>query len=149
MKSSFFCVAAITAVVVGAAAFSHVRVAAAQTSRTNPAAESGAAGSRAKAGPWFGVTPPGGFHPDVPPAILGTDYGPRPSTVPPGEEGHTSLKGDAIRRDLETIVGFSKWSRETKEVGTGQLWGRITGLASGERTADWVERRFREAKVPR
>jgi hypothetical protein len=29
------------------------------------------------------------------------------------------------------------------------LWGRITGLPSGERTMDWVERRLREAGVPR
>ncbi len=84
----------------------------------------------------------------------GTTYavvlgGPRPAAVPPGEEGFTSLRGDAIRGHLQTIVGFSKWSRETKEVGTGQLWGRITGLPSGQRTMDWVEQRFRAAKVPR
>jgi hypothetical protein len=98
---------------------------------------------------WFGVTLPPGFEADVPTVILGTDYGPRPAAVPPGEESFASLKGDAIHRDLETIVGFSMWSRKTKEVGSGQLWGRITGLASGERTMDWVERRFREAGVPR
>jgi hypothetical protein len=98
---------------------------------------------------WFGVTPAPGFQPDVPPVILGTDYGPRPAAVPAGEEGHTSLKGDAIRRDLAAIVGFSKWSRETREVGSGQLWGRITGMPSGERTMDWVEQRLRKAGVPR
>jgi hypothetical protein len=103
----------------------------------------------AKSTAWFGVTPATGFNPDAPPVILGTDYGPRPVTVPAGEEAHTSLKGEAIRRDLQTIVDFAKWSRQTKEVGTGQLWGRITGLPSGQRTMDWVGRRFREAGVPK
>ena len=98
---------------------------------------------------WFGVIPSPRFRADVPPVILGTDYGPRPATVPPGEEKFISLRGDAIRRHLEAIVGFSKWSRETKEVGAGQLWGRITGLPSGQRTMDWVEQRFRAANVPR
>jgi hypothetical protein len=119
---------------VAAAALSHLSPAAAQATRNSA---------------WFGVTPSSGFQPGVPPVILGKDYGPRPATIPAGEEGFASLKGDAIRRDLETIVGFSKWSRETKEVGTGQLWGRIAGLPSGERTMDWVERRFREVSVPR
>jgi len=146
MKSSSFSIAAVTAVVVGATALAQVGAAGAQT-RTSQAAESAGA-SRARSGPWFGVTPPGGFHPETPPAIIGTDYGPRPATVPAGEEAHTSLRGEAIRRDLETIVSVSKWSRDTKEVGSGQLWGRITGLPSGERIADWVEQRFREAKVP-
>ena len=62
---------------------------------------------------WFGVIPSPRFRADVPPVILGTDYGPRPATVPPGEEKFISLRGDAIRRHLEAIVGFSKWSRET------------------------------------
>jgi len=99
--------------------------------------------------PWFGVTPSPGFNADEVPVIIGTDYGPRPAAVPAGEQGHTHLQGDAIRRHLEAIVAFSKWSRDTKEVGTGQLWGRITGLPSGERTMDWVEQRFRAAGVPR
>ena len=102
----------------------------------------------AQSPPWFGVTPPGPFEPDRPPAILGTDYGPRPASVPAGEEQHTSLEGTAIQRDLAMIVSFSAWSRETKEVGAGQLWGRITGLPSGDRTMEWVERRLKEAKVP-
>jgi hypothetical protein len=108
-----------------------------------------AAAQAPKSSAWFGVMPPPGFQADRAPVILGTDYGPRPATVPGGEEKFTSLKGDAIRRHLETIVGFSKWSRETKELGSGQLWGRITGMPSGERTMDWVERRFRETAVPR
>ncbi|OGT74077.1 MAG: hypothetical protein A3H44_13110 [Gammaproteobacteria bacterium RIFCSPLOWO2_02_FULL_57_10] len=98
--------------------------------------------------PWFGVSPAPGFDPTVAPVIIGSDYGPRPAIVPSGEENDTALTGDALRRDLEAIVDFSKWSRETNEVGTGQLWGRITGLPSGDRTMDWVEQRFNEAGVP-
>lgn len=150
MKSNSSSVAAITAMIVGATMFSHAREAAAQASRTGEATEStGASAQKTKSGPWFGVTPPSKFQADTAPAILGTDYGPRPATVPAGEDRHTSLRGDAILRDLKAIVGFSTWSRETKEVGTGQLWGRITGMPSGDRTMDWVERRFREAKLPR
>jgi hypothetical protein len=148
MKASFS-VAPLAAVIAGAIACSHVLVVLAQTPGTDRAAGSDAARPQMRSGPWFGVTPPGGFHPDTPPVIIGADYGPRPAMVPAEEEQHTSFAGDAIQRDLKMIVGFSKWSRETKEVGTGQLWGRITGMASGERTMDWVERRFRESKVPR
>ena len=133
MRSNWLSGMAITALVAVGAAFSHLLPASAQAPRN---------------GAWFGVTPSPGFKPDVVPVIMGTDYGPRPATVPAGEETFSSLKGDAIRRDLQTIVDFSKWSRETKEVGTGQLWGRITGMPSGERTMDWVERRLREARVP-
>src|SRR5262245_38901543 len=96
---------------------------------------------------WLGVKLPPGFQAEVPPVILGKDYGPRPATVPPGEERFTALTGDAIRRDLETIVGFSRWSRETREIGSGQLWGRVTGLPSGQRTMDWVERRFKDSGI--
>jgi len=115
----------------------------------------GAQGTRPAAAPaprataWFGVKPPPPFQHDKPPIVLGTDYGPRPVAVPPGEEAFTSLKGDAIRRDLEAIIGFAKWSRETKEIGSGQLWGRVTGLPSGQRTMDWVEQRLRQAGVPK
>jgi hypothetical protein len=144
MKLSFLRLMVSATLIVNTSVLCFGSAVAAQTTNSNQSAE-----LRVKSGPWFGVKPPGGFQPDTPPAILGTDYGPRPATVPSGEERHTSLQGDAIKRDLESIVGFSKWSRETKEVGAGQLWGRITGIASGDRTMDWVERRLREAKVPR
>jgi hypothetical protein len=134
MSTIYLRAAAATVLIAAAAGLSYLPPVSAQATRNTA---------------WFGVTPSPGFQADAPPVILGTDYGPRPATVPPGEESFASLKGDAIRRDLATIIGFSKWSRETKEVGSGQLWGRITGMPSGERTMDWVERRLREAKVPR
>ncbi|MDP6536972.1 MAG: M28 family peptidase [Gammaproteobacteria bacterium] len=98
--------------------------------------------------PWFGVVASPGFDPSVPPVILGSDYGPRPAIVPSGEERFTSLEGATILQDLESIVGFSTASRETQEIGSGQLWGRISGLPSGERSMDWAERRLREVGVP-
>lgn len=98
---------------------------------------------------WFGITPPPGFEAHQTPVILGDDYGPRPVQVPGGEEVFTALAGANIRRDLEAIVEVSKWSRASGEVGEGQLWGRITGLPSGERAMDLVEARMREAGVDR
>jgi len=99
--------------------------------------------------PWFGVTPPPAFVPHVAPVILGADYGPRPAAVPAGEERFAELRGETVRRDLETIVGFAKESRAGHEVGEGQLWGRITGLPSGAAVMDWVVERFEAAGVPR
>lgn len=113
-----------------------------------PALPSIAQAQVAETSAWFGVTPAPGFQPHVPPLIIGSDYEPRPALVPAGEESFTSLQGEVILRDLKTIVDFSRWSRETQEIGSGQLWGRVTGLPSGERTMDWVERRLREAGVP-
>ncbi|MEX0903135.1 MAG: M28 family peptidase [Pseudohongiellaceae bacterium] len=134
MVSKRFCGAIVGSLLATAVAIGHLSPAIAQTAESRP---------------WFGVTPAPGFQPHVAPVILGTDYGPRPVTVPPGEEGSASLEGEAIYSDLETIVDFSKRSRETQEVGSGQLWGRITGLPSGEHTLDWIESRFRQAGVPR
>jgi len=45
---------------------------------------------------WLGVKLPPGFQPDVPPVILGKDYGPRPVTVPAGEERFTALSGEVL-----------------------------------------------------
>jgi len=98
--------------------------------------------------PWFGVTPPPPFAPHASPVILGQDYGPRPALIPPGEERFPELTGAAIRRDVASIIGFSMRSRESREVGDGLLWGRITGLPSGEATMDWATERLRAAGVP-
>jgi hypothetical protein len=100
-------------------------------------------------GPWFGVTPPPGFRAHSSPVILGDDHGPRPAIVPPGEERWTELTGSRIQRDLARIVGFSEESEQSHEVGGGQLWGRITGLPSGERTMDWAEQRLEAAGISR
>jgi hypothetical protein len=98
---------------------------------------------------WFGVKAPPPFEPHTSPVILGEDYGPRPALIPPGEERFPELTGASIRRDVARIVGFSRESRESREVGDGLLWGRITGLPSGEATMDWAAERMEAAAVPR
>jgi hypothetical protein len=94
---------------------------------------------------WFGMPlpPPLGKEP----AVIVGDRAPRPVTLPPGEAAAPELAGSAIRADLETVVGFSKESRHTREVGSGQLWGRISGLPSGSKTIAWAVDQFRKAKI--
>jgi hypothetical protein len=96
--------------------------------------------------PWFGVRLPPGFDPEVPQVTIGT-RGPVPALVPPGEGRHLEFAGERIRKDLEAIIGFSKQSRIRREVGNGQLWGRIAGLPSGTATIDWAVRQFRAAGI--
>jgi hypothetical protein len=95
--------------------------------------------------PWFGVPLPpklGGV-----PAVLVGPRGVRPAIVPPGEAKHRELEGATIRADLETIVGFSKESRASREIGNGQLWGRITGFPSSAKTIEWAADQFRKAGI--
>ena len=96
--------------------------------------------------PWFGLPLPPGLTPHRTPLQIG-EREPVPAIVPPGEGTYVALDGPAIRRDLETIVGFSKDSRSTREVGGGQLWGRITGFPSGARTVAWAVDEFRKAGI--
>ena len=66
--------------------------------------------------------------------VAGT-RGPRPVTLPAGEP-RPELTGAAIRKDLEALVAISKESQANKEIGSGQIWGRISGFPSGAKTAD-------------
>src|SRR5437899_4519473 len=77
---------------------------------------------RSTNGPWFGLTLPTG--PGTEPAVIVGQRAPHPIVLPAGEPASPELTGATIRADLERIVGFSKESRATKEVGSGQLWGR-------------------------
>ena len=99
----------------------------------------------AKPGPWFGVPlpPPLGKEP----AVLVGDRSPRPFASPPGEAAAPELVGAAIKADVETIVGFSRDSRNGREVGSGQMWGRIAGLPSGAKTVGWAVDQFRKAGI--
>ncbi|MDP1554135.1 MAG: M28 family peptidase, partial [Hyphomonas sp.] len=72
---------------------------------------------------------------------------PAPATVPAGEDVYPELEGLRIRQDLEAIVAFSHESRRTQEIGDGQLWGRITGFPSSEKTVDWSVAQFRAAGI--
>lgn len=96
-------------------------------------------------GPWFGLPlpPPPGKEPAV---IVGTRT-PRPVTLPAGEPANPEFIGTTIRADLETIVGFSKESRRTKEIGEGQTWGRVTGFGSSIKTVEWAAAEFRKAGI--
>lgn len=96
-------------------------------------------------GPWLGVMLPP--ESGTVPAVLVGDRGPRPAVVPPGDPAAPELVGAAIHKDVETIVGFSDESRAKKEVGSGQLWGRISGFPSAARTVEWAAAELREAGI--
>jgi len=95
--------------------------------------------------PWFGVVLPPGLTPHGLEVI--SERGAAPAVVPEGEARFTELAGSAIQADLATIVGFSHESRTSREVGDGLLWGRITGLPSGNQTVEWAAERLRAAGV--
>ena len=119
--------------------------------------EAGAAGQAAPAGraaagqavptdePWFGVMLPPGFEPHALQVISARPAA--PAVVPEGESGYRALAGAAIQASLETIVGFSRESEESREVGEGQMWGRITGFPSGSKTVEWAVSEFRAAGI--
>ena len=95
--------------------------------------------------PWFGVMLPPGLAPHTLQVI--SDRPAAPAVVPRGESQYRELAGSAIQADLETIVGFSRESEETAEVGAGQMWGRITGFESGSKTVEWAVNQFRAAGI--
>ena len=100
----------------------------------------------ANSAPWFRLILPPPFQPHALPAIVG-DRGPTPAMVPAGEEGFTELEGSAIWPDLARVVEFSKQSRAEREIGSGQLWGRISGFPSSARTVEWVVEKFKAAGI--
>lgn len=100
---------------------------------------------RSTSGPWFGLMSPAA--PGTEPAVIVGHRPPRPVTLPAGEPATPELTGTNIRADLERIVAFSKESRATKEIGSGQLWGRVSGLPSSAKTVDWFAEQFRKAGI--
>ena len=112
--------AAICALVTGFAACTDIPAADAPLSD-----EGVSAGQEASAGqaaptdePWFGVMLPPGFEPHALQVISARPAA--PAVVPEGEGRYQALAGAAIQADLETIVGFSRESEESREVGEGQ-----------------------------
>lgn len=87
--------------------------------------------------PWFGVQLPPPLTPHSSPVAIG-DRGPAPAMVPGGEEEFVHLRGQRIMEDVERIVEFSRQSRLEQELGGDQLWGRVTGFPSSERTIRWA-----------
>ena len=95
--------------------------------------------------PWFGLALPpraGGA-----PAVRVGSRDPRPVTLPPGEVPSPDFNGAAIKADVATIVGFAHQSRVEREVGAGQMWGRISGFSSSDRTVAWAADQFRKAGI--
>ena len=99
----------------------------------------------AKPGPWFGVPLPPPLGQD--PAVIVGDRAPRPVVLPSGEAPSPELTGATIKADVDTIVNIAKESRSTREIGSGQLWGRVTGLPSGTKGVTWSADQFRKAGI--
>ena len=103
-------------------------------------AQRGATGSSA----WFGLTLP--QPPTAAPAVKVGTRPPRPAESVDEGDG-SELRGDVIKRDVETIVGFARDSQQSKEIGSGQMWGRIAGFPSSDKTVDWAIDQFRKAGI--
>ena len=97
--------------------------------------------------PWFGVHLPPGFAAE--PAVRVGKREPRAAVAPNEEAAFTELSGAMIRKDLERIVAFSQESRSSREIGSGQLWGRVSGFASSAKTVDWAVAQLRDAGISR
>ncbi len=94
---------------------------------------------------WFGLPLPP--KPGSVPAVASGARGPRPVRLPPGESAFPELQAAPIRADLEQLVAIAKESQTTREIGTGQLWGRISGFPSGVKTVKWAADAFRRAGI--
>jgi hypothetical protein len=92
---------------------------------------------------WLGVPLPA--RPGA--AVVVGSRGPRPVMVPAGDPAVPELLGTAIRADLERAVALARSSQSSREIGTGQLWGRISGFPSGQRTAEWAADTIRRAGI--
>jgi hypothetical protein len=92
-------------------------------------------------GPWFGLTPPPGLGDPHKPVLDTAAVTMTPPLVPAGEEKHAELQGAAVRKHLESIVGFSRASRARGE----KAWGRITGFPAADATHQWISEQFKAA----
>lgn len=81
------------------------------------------------------------------PAVRVGERAPRPVVVPAGESPSPELLGAALKADVDTIVNFAKQSRATKEMGSDQMWGRVSGFPSEIQTVDWAVREFKKAGI--
>src|SRR5688572_2024742 len=89
---------------------------------------------------WFGLQLP--QPSDAAPAVR---VGPRPPRSADSMAG--PLDGAVIKRDVDTIVGFAREARAGKEIGSGQMWGRIAGFPSSDNAVDWSLEQFRRAGI--
>ena len=95
-----------------------------------------------KDGPWFGVTlpPKAGATPAV-------KVGTRPPRPTSPDTAAPEFAGAALKADVETIVGFARAAGMSKEIGSGQMWGRISGFPSSDKTVQWAVDQFRKAGI--
>jgi hypothetical protein len=96
-------------------------------------------------GPWFGLTLPPPMS--AAPAVRVGDRAPRSVSLPPGEADDPGFRATALKADVETIVAFSRDSRDRREMGNGQMWGRVAGFPSATRTVEWAVGEFRKAGI--
>jgi hypothetical protein len=94
---------------------------------------------------WFGVPLPPKLG-EEPAVIVGTRT-PRPVLFAPGTVLYPEFKGDRIKQDVKTIVEFSSASRASHEIGSGQLWGRVSGFPSSMQTVEWAVTQLRAAGI--
>ncbi len=94
---------------------------------------------------WFGLRLPPGAN--AGPAVRAGTRPPRPVVLPSGESRAAYFDGAAIKDDVATIVGFASAAREGREIGTGQMWGRISGFPSSRRGVAWSVDQFRAAGI--
>jgi hypothetical protein len=90
---------------------------------------------------WFGVTLPANDRDPHLPVVNVSSVSPAAVRVPPGEERHRALEGASVRKDVETIIGFSKQSRAAGD----RVWGRVTGFPAAKHTIEWVAKEFTAA----
>ena len=95
-------------------------------------------------GPWFGLTLPGG---SATPAVQVGARPPRPMALPAGAAPAPEFDAVALKADVKTIVAFAQDARARKEMGSGQMWGRISGFPSSDRTVAWAADQFRQAGI--
>lgn len=94
---------------------------------------------------WFGLALPSGSSQG--PAVQVGPRLPRPVALPGGESPAAEFSAAALKADVQTIVQFARESRVTKEIGNGQMWGRIAGFPSSDMTVAWAADQFRQAGI--
>ena len=85
---------------------------------------------------WLGAPVPKGLS--APPVRPTASIPPAPT--PAAEQGWAELKGEGIKPDVVTVVGFAEAMSKDS-----QMWGRISGFKSEADTAEWVAGQFRAA----
>src|SRR5262245_25060161 len=90
---------------------------------------------------WFGTPIPQGLGDPHRAVVDVRPVSAAAARVPGGEERYGDLVGTRIRRDLETIVGFSRHSRAAGD----RVWGRVPGFPSAVSTHAWVAEQLRSA----